>query len=345
MGAITISPSGVDHVGLIDISAHQFKYSGSGGKLQPGAKHPDWQLAIDRGMHGIIARIGNGSSFDESFTLVHDEWQDHRSHLDLGCYYYAQPNVYEPHQAVDKLAGWLQHFPGLTIRGMLDFEQYYGTPLAPTAITAWLWRWFAEYEAIIGHQAMVYWGNAFANPTSLRGSFASLFSMQPRYSRAGTPPVEVAAWAQWARWIFPANGQPGTPTPNSVIGPWDGWQFTSSGNARVYGCPDDGGALIDCNLIPFHRYGEALIPATPNPPQETDMIVLIRDVLLGGAVYFADTLAPCGDELFAALNGRADVLVVDQTHEETTAAFLANLPQDAVRKYDDFAERATPPTP
>lgn len=81
----------------------------------------------------------------------------------------------------------------------------------------------------------------------------------------------------------------------------------------------------------------------PIPEPEDDMTrYLIRDKRLGGAVYDASTLAPIGADLFAAMQNDPSVKIIDQDHEPTTQAFLGRLPQDAVRFYDDFAERPQP---
>lgn len=63
------------------------------------------------------------------------------------------------------------------------------------------------------------------------------------------------------------------------------------------------------------------VPA-PKPASEDEMArYVIQDKLLGGACYWADTLAPVGDELVARIATDPNIVIVEQDHEPTTAAF------------------------
>lgn len=338
MTTTTTAPDGDQYVGFLDISAWQFAYDGSG-KLKPGAKSPDWQRATLLGVAGIIHRIGNGTTVDPSFDLGYQAWRDlgDPDVIKYGAYYYAQPNKTDGSYAAMWFSDQLDKYPELNLKPMLDLEAYYGPTLSPIAMCNWLVNFFEVME-MRGHPATIYWGHAFANPHTISGSFADRFSVQPRYNRPGVvPPLNVSEWAGFPRWDR-------QPIANTVIGEWDAWQFSSDGNAQAYGCPPDGGTRIDCNLVLASRWAEMQVPPAPTPPPSEEDVTtfLIQDQLLGGAVYFADTLAPVGDELFAAIKDRPDVVFVPQTHEETSHAFLAKLPPEAVRLYDDFAERPKP---
>lgn len=88
---------------------------------------------------------------------------------------------------------------------------------------------------------------------------------------------------------------------------------------------------------------DAWLP-TPDPvppPKDDDMArYVIRDKLLGGAVYWADTLAPVGDELYAKLATDPNVVVLDQDHELTTGAFLASVGASVAVQYEKFRDSA-----
>ena len=94
MPAITTGPDGLYYFGWLNIAGRQFKYAGNG-KLYPGAKMPNWGMALNRGVSAISHRILNGDSLDESFELGYDAWLrlgGRDSGIDYGAYVYFQPN-------------------------------------------------------------------------------------------------------------------------------------------------------------------------------------------------------------------------------------------------------------
>ena len=199
MPAITTGPDGLDYFGWLDIAGWQFKYAGNG-KLYPGAKMPNWGMALDRGVSAISHRILNGDSLDESFELGYDAWLrlgGHDSGIDYGAYVYFQPNKLTADETAQHTVMCLAPYPDLTMRLMGDFEAYNGPVLPPEIIGQWLFDFYTAWRRYTGNGGCIAGGDSFANPITVKGhNFDYLFTSQPRYNRPGvTPPLNVRQWA------------------------------------------------------------------------------------------------------------------------------------------------------
>lgn len=78
---------------------------------------------------------------------------------------------------------------------------------------------------------------------------------------------------------------------------------------------------IDPNIA-VHAFPAWLPTPDPQPVVEDEMRIIVLDKRLGGAGYYADTLAPVGPDVVAA--AKADTAghrVIEQDHEPTTQAF------------------------
>lgn len=259
---VIVDPAGRRFVPVLDVSGWQLAYAGNG-KLRPGAKAPDLRKAVALGVAGIIARIGNGTSYDHSFPLVAGAAA--AAGLPLGAYYYAQPNRLDASAAAELVIGWLDKLGagtgGLPI--MLDLEEYHGDDLTPAQLGAWTRRWLERIAELDGgRRPILYAGAAFANENTIGGTLAGWDTIQPRYARAtAVPPVDPADWHTWIRWDREPRHTP-------VLGDWEGYQFTSSGHWPSYGGPTDAATdRVDLNIVheaAWHRWTH---PATDwSPP-------------------------------------------------------------------------------
>jgi len=241
-------------VAFLDVSGWQFAYAGSG-KLNPDAQPPDYHRAAAAGVAGVIARIGNGTTLDESFELGYRPAKE--AGLAVGAYYYAQPNRLAPFAAAELVAGWLDRYE-LDLPVMLDLEEYHGTPLAPDALGWWVRTWLTAIETLTGRRPLLYAGHAFANQTTVAGSLAEWETVQPRYPRGSTrPPSTLADWPDWIPWDRP-------PVANAVLGRWVAWQFSSSARWPDFGAPADADVtLLDVNVVPVDVWRRWT--ATPAP--------------------------------------------------------------------------------
>ncbi len=250
MSTIIKGPNDVEYVAVIDSSGWQLKYV-KDGKIKLNAQSPDFTAAKQLGIAGIFHRIGNGTSFDESFPLVYKAAK--AAGIPVGAYYYAQPARQTAIEAANIVMMWIQRGKYvLDLPIMLDWEEYYGDPLTPTDAAAWI-REFTEATS-----GILYAGNAFLNARTASGPI-NRDSIQPRYSRMGTvPPVNPADWGSWIRWDKPPN-------QNEIIGDWEGWQFTSDGQARAYGYPADAASSrLDLNIVRLDAWTKWV--KTPEPP-------------------------------------------------------------------------------
>lgn len=243
---IITDPAGRRFVAVLDVSGWQLAYAGNG-RLEPGAKAPDLRKAKTLGVAGIIARIGNGTSFDHSFPLV--AAAAGIAGLPLGAYYYAQPNRLDPAPAAELVIRWLDELDAVAGHGelpiMLDLEEYHGATLSAIALGAWTRRWLGRIAELDGgRRPILYAGAAFANENTIAGTLAGWDTIQPRYAR-GTqvPPVDPADWPAWIRWDR-------EPRHTEILGDWEGYQFTSSGHWPSYGGPPDAATdRVDLNII------------------------------------------------------------------------------------------------
>lgn len=266
MGAILHDPAGRELVGFIDTSAHQYRYLGNG-RIHANARPPVLAIAANLGVSGCIHRIGNGTSLDHSFAL---QWPQMRTHMEgRGAYLYLQPNVLGARQSIDLMARWLEPYAAeLNLPWMLDFEEYHGPQLNPRAMSDWLWAAFERVLQLSGRPALLYAGNAFANANTLATS-TLVDTVQPRYSKAGEPPLHVGQWGSWIRW----DSQP---IVNGRLGPWDAWQFTAFASWRKYGGPSDSSAKnLDLNVIPLTTWNHWL-----DAGEDTDMHLVNPHALL-----------------------------------------------------------------
>ena len=250
---------GVPYVPFIDVSGWQFKYIN--GNVAPDARPPNYHVAKSAGFGGCIHRIGNGTKIDLSFGLGYAA--SRAAGFPYGAYYYAQPNTLTGAQSAQRCNTWLGGYPDLELPLMLDFEAYNGVNLSPTAMYRWLREFFDEAERIFGRPALLYAGSAFAKPTTVAGSLADIDTVQPRYSRNyEQPPINLDDWASWIRWDRPPN-------VNSVLGDWEGWQFSSSAAWRAYGGPIDSTTdRLDVNIVPladWNRWLPVVAPPVPTP--------------------------------------------------------------------------------
>jgi len=240
MAELITSPAGDRYVAVIDVSGWQLAYAGNG-KLRPGAKAPDLRKSVDLGVAGVIARVGNGRTFDQSFPMFAAAAEE--AGLPLGAYYYAQPNSLDAVDAADLVMQWLDG-AATELPVMLDLEEYHGNTLGRVELGAWVARWLARIEELDGRRPLLYAGAAFANENTLAGDFSTFDTMQPRYPRHGTrPPVELDEWVAWLPW----NREPRYSKP---LGAWDGWQFSSDGAGPAYGMPSDAATdRLDLNIV------------------------------------------------------------------------------------------------
>lgn len=238
--ATTITnPAGDRFVGVLDVSGWQMNYAGNG-KLRPGAQSPRLELAAELGVAGIIARIGNGSSLDESFAHF---WRSARAAgLPIGAYYYAQPNRQSANEAAELVVRWLEPY-ATELPIMLDLEEYHGADLSPAALGRWVHTFLGRLEQL-DRRPIVYAGAAFVNDRSITPTLAGYDTIQPRYARNNQrPPVPLEQWAAWIRWDR-------EPRYTDALGAWEGYQFTSSGHGPAYGMPADAATdRLDLNVV------------------------------------------------------------------------------------------------
>lgn len=259
MTSPTIISYGTDkYVAVLDSSGWQFAYV-SNGAIKPGAKGAFFQKAKALGVAGIIHRIGNGTSYDQSFRLAHQAAVS--AGMPFGAYYYAQPARMTAAEAVKRVNAWLTAFPKLDIPLMLDWEEYHGVVLTKEKASAWI------NDFLVDTQGIIYAGNAFLNRNSASSSVMA-DSIQPRYPRNGvTPPSNPAQWAAWIPWDK-------QPIRNTIIGDWEGWQFSSDGAASDFGYPSDAATgRLDLNVVRLEAWNGWLARmkppvATPPPPPE-----------------------------------------------------------------------------
>lgn len=242
-----VDRTGQRYVGFLDVSGWQFAYAGAG-RLRPGALPPNLAFARDRGIVGIIGRIGNGTSIDESFELVAGAAKQAR--IALGAYYYAQPNKIAASGAASLVDRWLAPFD-LDLPVMLDLEKYHGPALSPTSLADWTRRWLHRTTALrpeLG-RALLYAGAAFVNPHTVAGSFAEFDTVQPRYPRQPTPPPSALhEWSTWIPWER-------DPRENDTLGPWNAWQFSSDATWSDFGGPPDAATnRLDVNVVPVETW-------------------------------------------------------------------------------------------
>jgi GH25 family lysozyme M1 (1,4-beta-N-acetylmuramidase) len=258
------NPAGVELVAFLDVSGWQFAYAGSG-RLNPGATPPDYRKAAARGVAGVIARIGNGTSVDESFALGYAPAK--AAGLAVGAYYYAQPNRLTGPAAAELAVRWLEPYE-LELPLMLDLEEYHGAELPDAALTRWVRDWLERVAELTGRRPLLYAGNAFANDTTLDGSFADYDTVQPRYPRGNTaPPSELELWAAWIPWDRP-------PVTNAVLGAWDAWQFSSSARWPDFGGPADAAVdRLDVNVVPVDVW-RRWTPSAPSHEWSSPMTAL-----------------------------------------------------------------------
>lgn len=264
-----VSPVGVHYVGFLDVSGWQHAYAGNG-RLQPGAKPPNYRQAADRGIVAVMARAGNGTTLDESFDLTIGAAK--AAGLKTGAYYYAQPRRLSPRIAAETLVGWTNRY-SLDMPLVLDLEEYHGGALPPAELGAWLRRWFAEVEQLTGRPGLLYAGAAFANPTTIgdpAGNIATIDTIQPRYPRGSTaPPSNLDYWAAWIPWHSPPRTTP-------TLGTWEAWQFSSSAVWADFGAPPDTAkATVDVNIVDVETWKRWLghSPTPPPPPAVIPPIV------------------------------------------------------------------------
>lgn len=239
------------YVGVLDSSGWQFNYAGNG-KMKPGARNADFTPAAARGVAGIIHRIGNGTQFDESFPMAYAAAKVPR--IPFGAYYYAQPNRLSAKEAAALVNKWLGPYE-TDIPFMLDWEEYYGDALSKQAVAAWINEFIALTNGIL------YAGNAFLNTKTSNLLHPSTDTIQPRYPRHGqVPPSNLTLWPAWIPW----NKEP---QPNNVIGNWEGWQFSSDGNARGFGYPTDAAtSRLDLNVVTVEAWDRWLARANVSSP-------------------------------------------------------------------------------
>ena len=246
-------------MGVIDSSGWQYKYAGNG-KLHPDAQFPDFGKAADLGVVGIIHRIGNGTALDHSFNRTYDAAKE--AGLKIGAYYYAQPGRMSVANSVAKVKGWLDGYD-LDLPHMLDLEEYYGTPLSKTTLGLWVNGYMTGMMESGEHPAILYAGAAFANSNTIT-DVSYWDTIQPRYYKYGErPESHVATWPGFIRW----DRQP-RETP--VLGPWNGYQFTSDLLAQDFGFPNDGTTRLDGNLVRLADWEDwtkaDVIPPPVTPP-------------------------------------------------------------------------------
>lgn len=257
------------YISVIDTSAWQAKYTGSGGKLKPGALPFNFQLAADAGVEAVIHRIGNGRSFDESFPMAHESARD--AGLLFGAYYYVQPNVGTPDAIADKIVSWLTvNGIELDLRFMLDCEKYDGERLGNVEYGVWL---RALIDALIAREMPVpiiytsaWWWNDYCAQ-----DFSDIDTMQARYRTGRIPPNDARLWPEWA---FDNVRE-----PRDCIGlrVWDGWQFSSEADGTAFGVPTDAATRrLDTNIVraeAFARWivAEGVEPPAPEPEPEQEM--------------------------------------------------------------------------
>lgn len=306
---LVTSPAGDLYVPVLDVSGWQLDYAGNG-RLNPGADRPELGLAARQGIAGVIARVGNGTSLDESFALFAGAARD--AGLPLGAYYYAQPNRLGPVEAADLVIAWLDNTAELAGHGelpvMLDLEEYHGTPLTPADLGAWVTAWLdriAERDA--GRRPIIYAGAAFANPRTVDADLSRWDTIQPRYARNyAVPPVDPADWANWIRWDR-------EPLHTPTLGDWEGYQFTSSGHWPAYGGPLDAATdRVDLNIVHLAAWERWVGTNTNRPSWRPPMTALH---MLEAEARIVDT--------------RDDIGLTDVVNESTFVIDLGDLPDDA----------------
>ena len=244
MPTVLADPAGRPFVAVLDVSGWQMSYAGNG-RLNPGARSPDLHKAVALGVAGVIARVGNGSTLDQSFARYAQAAAS--AALPLGAYYYAQPRRLAAEAAAELVIDWLDRTEHLAGHGelpvMLDLEEYHGDPLTRDELGDWTARWLRRVEQLDGRRPLLYAGHAFANPGTITGTFAAWDTIQPRYAKPGAPPADPADWPDWIRWDR-------EPTYTPTLGAWSGYQFTASGDWPAYGGPPDSSAAgVDLNIV------------------------------------------------------------------------------------------------
>jgi GH25 family lysozyme M1 (1,4-beta-N-acetylmuramidase) len=243
-------------VGVIDSSGWQFNYKGSG-KLNPGAASPNFQGAVGQGVVGIIHRIGNGTSLDQSFTRTYHAAKT--AGLKIGAYYYGQPGRMTAQAAVDTTQFMLNGYD-LDLPVMLDLEAYYGDTLSKNNLAAWVNHYLVGMSEKGQHPAILYAGAAFANTNTI-GDVSTWDTIQPRYYKYGVRPLSsVESWPGFINWDR-------QPRYTSVLGDWEGYQFTSDLFAPDFGFPRDAATdRLDGNLVRKATWDSWQRNVTPPPP-------------------------------------------------------------------------------
>lgn len=251
----TQSPDGRRFVRILDISAWQTDYLGSG-KIRAGALAPDFHKAAEQGIAGIFARIGNGTTLDQSFDLFYHPAKD--AGLAFGAYYYAQPNRLRPSEAAELVAGWAEPYD-LDPCHMLDLEHYWGADLAPEILDLWCKQWLNAIEVLDKRRPIVYSGAWFVESRLPPESLAAWDTMQSRYPRGTVTPPGADDWHAWIPWSR-------EPRPTNRLGPWEGWQFSSSAHWPDYGGqPDAAVNRLDVNLVAVDAWERWTMPRPSDP--------------------------------------------------------------------------------
>lgn len=251
-----------DYVAVLDTSGWQANYAGNG-RLRPGALPFEFEKAKARGVQGVIHRVGNGTSLDESFALASQSCQ--AAELAFGAYYYMQPNRLQAKDAAALVQTWLDQFPRTQLPIMLDCEEYNGTQWSKQKLGEYIRVLLLELERLDGRKPLIYSGAWWWN-SRVAGDFTSYDTMQSRYPRYGTvPPSDLAEWDQWIPWDKPPLDSPG-------MGEWDGWQFTSDLYGPDFGVPADAATTrLDGNVVKpeaWARWTDGAVVNPPPPPQE-----------------------------------------------------------------------------
>lgn len=245
------------YVPVLDTSGWQAKYGGNG-VLLPGAQPFDFTKARALGVQGVIHRVGNGSSFDQSYPLA--EKAAREAGIAFGAYYYFQPNRLTADAAAELVEKWMSHFADTALPVMLDCEHYNGLQWTKAKLGEYIQQLLDGIEARHGRKPLIYSGAWWWN-SRVSGDFSGYDTMQARYPRYGTqPPSPTSEWESW----IPMDKEP---LPSVGLGDWDGWQFTSDLYGPDFGMPADAATKrLDGNIVKKAAWDRWLRKAGVTPP-------------------------------------------------------------------------------